>query len=917
MYILSFLHALSFIVNFYLSFYIFTKDPKSLLNKSCSSLLLCFSLWNFCEIFIKNPDLPFEISLLFYKISSIGFIGIVSFFAIFALAFLKKINEGNKIYLYLLIFAPSVFFITQQWLGNRLFILKKHEYYGFVGEWDPTFWSLIYLIYIFLIYGITLYLLLIHTVRSSDRTEKSQGTIILTTTLASISIIVIIGIILPLMQIYSVPPVGDLCLCIWSFGLVFSMTRYRFLEITPITAVEEIISTMPDCLILLDKEGRFSAVNKQVLDLLRYEEDELRGRPVDLIIAENRSALEISDITSANKDFSNKSIYVKTKNGKEIPVRFSKSTIYDNSGNIIGLVCIASDMTQYKEVEATLKESKKFYRTLVESSPDIIFDVSTSGIINALNPAFEITTGWPVSDWVDESFIQLLHPEDRLILSEMSRQLFAGEPTTPFELRIAAKSGEFLYEEIIIIPQYKDGDITGIIGFAHDITRRKKYEEQLRHLAYHDTLTGLPNRKSFNTQLNEHLVQVDRNGTMGAVLYVDLDNFKIINDSYGHDIGDILLQEVSKKLMGCIRKSDQAYRIGGDEFLVLLRNISHDDDSGIIAQKIIKSISDLFSINEKVFYISPSIGISVFPRDGMQPDMLLKYADDAMYRVKETGKNNYQFYNDEINSRAEARITIRNDLIKAIEEEQFDLHYQPIIKDNKIIGTEALLYWSHPHKGHIKTGDFIPIAEESGLIHKIGEWVLLKACKKNREWHDMGYSNLYISINISAKQFKEENLISLIDQTITESGLDPEFLTLEITESCIIEDVDIALDKMNQINKRGIKIAMDDFGTGFSSLSGIKSYPLNTLKIDKSFTANVVEDPRDQAIVKATIEMAKGLNLDIVAEGVETKEQLYFMALNGCSIYQGYLFCKPIPADEIELLLKTGIKIGEEVIKIN
>ncbi len=917
MYILPLLHALCFLVNFYLSIYILTKDPKSLLNKSCSSLLLCFSLWNFCEIFMRNINFPYEILILFYNISSIGWIATGSFFALFVLAFLNKVNAVNKIYLYSLLFIPSSFFIIQQWLGTRLFTFEKIEYYGFIGQWDLSFWSSMYLLHTALIYGIPLYLILIHSFRSSDRTEKSQGIVIFITTLASISIEALIIIILPALRIYSIPQIGDICICIWSFGLIFSMTRYKFLEITPITAVEEIISTMPDCLMLLDKEGRFSAVNEQVLSLLGYDEDELRGQPVDLIIAKDKSALEISHITSGSKDFNNKDIYVKTKKGKIIPVRFSKSTIYDNSGNIIGLVCIASDMTQYKEVEAILKESRKFYRTLVDSSPDIIFDVSTRGIINALNPAFKITTGWSVRDWIGKSFIQLIHPEDRPVLSEMSGQIIAGDLSTPFELRIVSKSGDFLYEELIIIPQYKDGDIIGIIGFAHDITKRKKYEEQLRHLAFHDTLTGLPNRKSFNTQLSEHLVQVSRTKTMGAVLYVDLDNFKIINDSLGHDIGDILLQKVSKKLLGCIRESDEAYRIGGDEFLILLRNISHDDNAGIIAQNIIKSISAPISINEHVLYISPSIGISVFPRDGMQPETLLKYADDAMYRVKETGKNNYIFYNDEINTRAEARITIRNDLMEAIEKEQLDLHYQPIIKDNEIIGTEALLYWSHPLKGHMNNGTFIPIAEESGLIHKIGEWVLLKACKKNREWHDMGYNNLYISINISAIQFKRENLISLIDQIIIESGVDPEFLNLEITESCIIEDVDIALDKMNQLSKRGIKIAMDDFGTGFSSLSGIKNFPLNTLKIDKSFTANVVEDPKDQAIVKATIEMAKGLDLDIIAEGVETEEQLKFMAINGCSIYQGYFFCRPIPADRIEHLLKTGIKIGEGETEFN
>jgi len=906
MYILLFLHTISWIVNLCLSLYIFTRDPKSLLNRVCSSLLFFFAVWSFCNIFMRNSDLPIEISEIFYQISAFSWMGSEGVFAVLVLIFIQKINSIKKIYLYPVLIIPPLFFIGQQWLGDLFIKFEKHYFWGNINNWQVSASSILFLIYISLVIAVPSYMLLSYSLKTGNQRKKRLGIIIFSTTLVSFALSFFSDVIAPLMKFNLIPPVGDIFLSIWGLGIVYSMVKYRFLEITPGIAADKIVSTIPDFLLLLDRDGKISSVNKKVLDRLMFEEDELTGQHVDFLLGKGKTESEFYAMIIGKEDVHNLPLFLKTKMGREVPVNFSRSALKDKNGETIGNVCVASDMTEYKEVENNLKEGRKFYRTLVDTSPDIIFNLSVDGTIKALNPAFEKMTGWPPDKWTGESFISLLHPGDHSVVTEKIGIINQGCAAQPFEIRIISESGESLYQELIIIPEYMDGVLSGIFGFAHDITKRKKYEDQLKYLAFHDALTDLPNRKSFLTHLDEELMQVQKKGSQGAVFYVDLDHFKQINDSYGHDIGDWLLQEVSYRLSGSIRENDQAYRIGGDEFLILLRDIETDTATGVVAENIMKAISEPCSISEHTFYISPSIGISMFPKDASDSETLLKYADDAMYYAKETGKNSIQLYNEDIKIKSKEKITIRNDLNEAIKEKQLSLMFQPIIKDLKIIGTEALLSWDHPQKGLIDNSTYIPVAEESGLIHKIGEWVILEACRRNKEWNDLGFNDIYISINISAKQFKKENLINLIDQSIGLTGLNPELLNLEITESCVVEDLDKAIEKMHALRRRGIKIAIDDFGTGFSSLSSIKKFPVNTLKIDKSFTSNIVNDPKDQSIVRATIDMAKGLGLEVITEGVETLEQLNLMSDMGCRIYQGFYFHRPESADNIKNLLENS-----------
>ncbi len=909
--ILIFLHSLSFLINFYLSYYIFARDTKSPLHRACSALLFCFAFWNITEVFMRNGSLSSETVTLFYRLSSFGWIGGLTVFLVFVLIFVGRQYLLKQKFFYPLIIIPPLFFIHLQWSRNPLMTIERNMHNDWINHWNNSIFNCIFDIYYIIMMGYTLYLCLSFYKKTTEPVKKKQAIFIFSTSLISISLVSLINIILPRVGVTSIPMFGDIFLLIWSFGLVYSMNKYKFLKMSPEAAADKIITTMPDCLILLDRTGNITTVNRQTLDLLGYSEDELIGSPVNTIFGKDNVTSSLFYRILESEEIKNEDLFFRNKNGTNIPISFSRSVLKDDIGDTIGIVCVARDMTEYKNVEKVLKKSRQFYRSLVETSPDIIFNISTSGRINALNPAFQKLTGWQVDQWIGKSLIAIIHPDDRPIFTAIAKRAMNGEPTPSYEMRIITYSGEYIHEEMIVTPEYTEEAISGLFGFAHNITGRKINEEQLRQLAYHDPLTGLPNRKSFYLHLTDLINQSRRTGITGAVLYIDIDNFKMINDSYGHDTGDSFLRDTSARLGECIRVSDKVYRIGGDEFIIILSYITREDDASIIAQNVQKVFLTPFNVSGNAFYVSASIGISIFPKDSDDPETLLKYADNAMYRAKDFGKNNYQFYNEEINIRAKEKLNLRNKLIEAIENEELIIYYQPIIKDNKILGAEAVLRWFHPEIGVIPPGQFIPLAEECGLIQKIGSWVLFSACRQNKKWHDMGFNDLYISVNISAKQLRSAGLITVIDSVLEKTGLDPEYLNLEITESCVLKDPEMTLKIMYELRKRGIKISIDNFGTGFSSLASIKKYPIDTLKIDRHFISDIINDPRDQAIVKATIDMARGMNLDTVIEGIETREQLNYLDNLECNIFQGFYFCKPLPGAEFEKILKKGIENPE------
>jgi diguanylate cyclase (GGDEF)-like protein len=445
-----------------------------------------------------------------------------------------------------------------------------------------------------------------------------------------------------------------------------------------------------------------------------------------------------------------------------------------------------------------------------------------------------------------------------------------------------------------------------VVVIHTDITERKQAEDTIRHLAYHDALTGLPNRTLFSDRIALAMAQAHRNGHKLAVMFMDLDRFKIINDTLGHSIGDKLLQEVARRLVDCLREGDTVARLGGDEFLVLLPKVDHVEDVAKMAERILEIFKIPFRLDNYEPFISSSIGIALYPDDGDNVRTLLKNADIALNRAKAQGRNIYQFYTPTMNARAFERMMLESGLRRALEQEEFVIYYQPQISlhTGHIIGMEALLHWQHPDLGLIPPMKFIPLAEDTGLIVQLGEWVLRTACAQNKAWQQAGFPSLCVSVNLSSRLFKQQNLIQSIDRILKETKLDPNYLDLELTEGTAMENAELAIATLRELKKIGVRLSMDDFGTGYSSLSYLKRFPIDRLKIDRSFVLNITVNPDDAAIAMLIINMAHNLNLKVIAEGVETEEQLAFLRLHHCDEIQGFIFSQPVPAKVFTKLLE-------------
>jgi diguanylate cyclase (GGDEF)-like protein len=438
---------------------------------------------------------------------------------------------------------------------------------------------------------------------------------------------------------------------------------------------------------------------------------------------------------------------------------------------------------------------------------------------------------------------------------------------------------------------------------------RKQAEERVRHLAHFDGLTGLPNRSVFNQRLSHALARARRVDEPLAILFIDLDRFKNINDTLGHGAGDRVLKEVAQRLRGCLREADTVSRLGGDEFVVLIEGASRPADVAEVAQKILAAVARPLLLETQEFHLTASIGISTFPGDSDDSQGLMKNADIAMYRAKEQGKNNFQFYSAQINVHTLERVALESDLRHALEREEFLLHYQPKVDigSNRIVGMEALVRWQQPGKELIPPARFIPLAEETGLIVPIGEWVLQTACLQNKAWQDQGLPRLRIAVNLSPRQFAHESLLQDVARVLNETGLDPAWLEFEITESMVMRDPEHAVQLLQGLKAMGIHLSIDDFGTGYSSLSYLKRFPLDSVKIDRSFIRDIPGDGDDAAITRAIIAMAQSLRLGVIAEGVETEEQLHFLRHHGCNEMQGNLFSRPLPEDQFLRLLQGAV----------
>ncbi len=549
-----------------------------------------------------------------------------------------------------------------------------------------------------------------------------------------------------------------------------------------------------------------------------------------------------------------------------------------------------------------LQDAHQRMQAVIESSPLAIFTRDLQGQLTSWNPAAEKIFGRSKEQVLGHKFDFAQSDENESMHSEaLLRRAMTGEQIVGVEVTRRLKDGPEFELSVNLVPlSDESGKVYGVLTMASDISERKANERKVAFLAYHDALTGLPNRLLLEDRLTQAMAQADRTKAKVSLLFLDLDNFKRINDTLGHALGDLLLKEVADRLRECVRGTDTISRQGGDEFVVLLGDLTDNDAALSVINKLLQRLDEPFFAEGHELSTSVSIGVTLYPDDGKDFDTLRRKADMAMYRAKEAGRNTYRFYVEAMNVEAQEHLHLRNGLRRALERHELVLHYQPQVdlRTQRVIGAEALIRWNHPELGMVAPGRFIPVAEDSGLIVPIGDWVIAEACRQAVTWQEQGLPNLLIAVNLSAVQFKRGNVEDTVKQALAASGLAPHLLELELTESLLIQNVEQVLATLKRIKTLGVQLSIDDFGTGYSSLSYLKRFDIDKLKIDQSFIRDLATDPDDAAIVNAIIQMARSLGLRTIAEGVETADMLYRLQGFGCDEAQGYYLARPMPADQ-------------------
>ena len=591
--------------------------------------------------------------------------------------------------------------------------------------------------------------------------------------------------------------------------------------------------------------------------------------------------------------------------GQELPVEVMIDPV--GSGEEQTYTAFIRDISERKRAQHDLEAREQRFRALVEKSWSGVALLDADLAFTYVGSSTQRLLGYAERELIQTSFLGFVHPRDR----QAARETFSELSATPnreaqVELRFLHKNGTWIWLEAFGQNLLHDSSVNAIIVNYRDITQRKATEKQLEYQAYYDALTGLPNRLLFRDRVVNAIAQAKRHRRGIAVMYLDLDHFKLVNDGLGHSVGDGLLSEVAVRLQGSIRASDTISRLGGDEFTILLNDTNSTDAIFAVARKVLQSLTRPFRVNSHELFVTASIGISIFPADGEDVETLLKCADSAMYRAKELGRNQAQLFLASMNERYVRRLEVEQSLHHALERKELDVYYQPIYghERGRVRSFEALLRWNEPEKGVVEPSEFIQLAEETGLIVPIGEWVVRQACAQLRTWHDAGHSDLSMSVNISAPQLQQARFGEMIGAVLRENKLPLNSLELEITESVAVQNIELTMQVLRELRRQGVCIAIDDFGTGQSSLMYLKQFPINTIKIDRAFVHDVPSDPSAAAIVSYILNLAHTLGLQVIAEGVETEEQFGFLKEAGCDGVQGFLFSAAVPADEAGKLMR-------------
>lgn len=585
---------------------------------------------------------------------------------------------------------------------------------------------------------------------------------------------------------------------------------------------------------------------------------------------------------------------------------------YDAEGSAVHMTGVVMDVTESMRTLLELREKQARLSAIFNAGPQCIKLVDGQGVIRDINRAGAALLGVEnPEDLIGKPVTDFIAPEHQETTLAFHKSVLRGNHgTLVFEMLCRDGRQRWVESHTVPLTSAQDGG-TSALSVTLDITERVRDSERLSFLTQHDALTGLPNRLLFTDRLRQAMIEAQRHHRLVGVVFLDLDRFKNINDTLGHDVGDAMLVAVAARLRAALRPSDTIARLGGDEFAAILADMARAEDAPLVVQRVLDAFKEPFLIDGRELFMSASLGITLYPVDAADAYALLRNADTAMYRAKEHGRSACQFYTAEMTQRAHEDMALEGALRHAIVRGELLLHYQPIVDLNsgRILGVEALLRWQHPELGLVSPVRFIPLAEESGLIVSIGEWVLREACKQTRAWHDAGFTELYVAVNLSSRQFREPDLVQRVQQVLADIGLSGVRLELELTESMLLTNIDNTVRQMQELDTAGVRFAVDDFGTGYSSLSYLKRFPIDVLKIDQSFVRDITTNPDAAAIVRAIITMAHALGVRVVAEGVETHAQMDFLRANSCDCMQGYYLSRPLPADALTALLAAGLRL--------
>ena len=679
------------------------------------------------------------------------------------------------------------------------------------------------------------------------------------------------------------------------------MLRLKYNEI------ETVIENVPSVISIKAPDGKYLMVNHLFIEFFNIPRDEIIGK-TDVDIFSEQVAQQFSD-DDLRVIQSKKSIQVDesiNQDGEVYGFVSNKFPLLDSNAEVIAICSIANNVTENRKAESKLMLA----RHMIDNANEAFVVTDLDGVIEEINDAYIKISGYEREEVVGKNPNILQSGYHEKEFYESMWQSIEDSGRWRGEMWDKRKNGEVYPKRLSINTVYDDeGMPYKYVGIFTDVTERKETEKQLEYLAYYDALTELPNRVMFYDRLQQAISTAKRDNHLLALMMIDLDKFKQVNDTLGHDAGDELLIVVAQKLKSLVRDSDTVARIGGDEFKIILTDIKSPDEASIVAQKLIENLRRPMRIKGRTVNIGASVGISIYPSDDEDIGQLVKYADLALYKAKDNGRNCYHYFSEDLQVQVFDHIEMESDMQKAIALGEFSLHYQPQIdlSDSHISGMEALIRWQHPRNGLIPPDQFIPFAEETGLIIPLSEWIMDAACEHLSAWSKKSVHPLNLGINLSAIQFQQKDLISSIKRIIDKHDIDPNNIELEITESMVMVDVDRAIETMHKLREIGVRLAIDDFGTGYSSLSYLKQFPINRLKIDQSFVCELGKDSKDAAMVRAIISMARDLGVEVVAEGVENREQLDFLTANGCQYVQGYYFSEPLDAELFNTYLEKFV----------